>query len=485
MEVGWAHGAGSHALGGDAVIPKVDRLVRSAPLERTVVAVVAIVSLVVIAWLDHVIDVSVGVAVFYIVPVAIISWQASQRVALLVAVLATLTWTLADLTPAGFSEVGVSILAVASRLVIFAGIAILVSTLRDDRDELRSTLTTVVRARREQASLLASLRDPLLIVSRDGVVTDQNAATLALLGPAAGVAGRRIVELLPFVDPPRAGSPNAHWNGTLSDVTGRTVVVEVTATPVVASTNDRLSVYVVHDVSQHAEVLRLREQLLYDVAHELRGPLGVLEGALEILAGDYGDLPVEDFSRLTGSARRTAGRLRTLMEDLLSAGSIQAGRFQVAPTATPLAAIVGEAADAVAPTLAEREQQLELRVPDLAVEADARYIRQVLTNLILNASKYGPPGGQILVSAVVAAGGVRVSVEDRGPGIPPERQVGLFERYYRVRPSGGDDSGIGLGLAIAKGIVEAHGGRIGVDSEPGRGTTVWFTLRLAHTGAAT
>lgn len=440
------------------------------------VVVVAVVSLVVITWLADAISVGSGTAVFYVVPVAIIAWRASQRVAVLVAVLATLTWTLADVAPDGLFQ-GITILAIAARLVIFAGIAVLVSTLRDERDELRATLARVMRARREQASLLASLRDPLLIVSQDGVVTDQNVATLALFGPAAAVNGRRITELLPFVDGTPGTKPAAHWNGTLSDVSGGTVTVEVTSTPVIGSTNDRASVYVVHDVSQHAEVLRLREQLLYDVAHELRGPLGVLEGALEILSEDYGELSVDDFSRLTGSARRTAGRLRTLMEDLLSAGSIQAGRFHVVPAETSLPAIVSEAAEAVAPTLQEREQELDLDVPDLSVLADARYIRQVLTNLILNASKYGPQGAPIRVAAAPSDDGVRVSVEDRGPGIPPERQVGLFERYYRVRPRGGDDSGIGLGLAIAKGIVEAHGGRIGVDSEAGRGTRVWFTLR--------
>ncbi len=314
---------------------------RSAPLDRAVLIAIAVVSLVVIAWLDDVVDIGVGVAVFYIVPVALIAWQAPQRIALLMALLATLTWMLADLTPGGSPAPTAILLVAVVRLAIFAGIAFLVSSLRDDRDELRSNLATVARARREQASLLASLRDPLLIVSRDGTITDQNAATFALFGAVAGVAGRRIVELLPFADPPRDGVSSAHWNGMLSDVTGRTVAVEVSATPMVAGTDDRWSVYVVHDVSQHAEVMRLREQLLYDVAHELRGPLGVLEGVIEILATDYGDLPLEDVGRLTGSARRTAGRLRTLMEDLLSAGSIQAGRFRVALSPTPLGAIIG------------------------------------------------------------------------------------------------------------------------------------------------
>ena len=101
--------------------------------------------------------------------------------------------------------------------------------------------------------------------------------------------------------------------------------------------------YVAHDISRHAEVNRLREQLLYSVAHELRGPLMVLDNALEILDTDYDTLTAQEFAHVLGSARRTARRMRTLMEDLLSAGSIQSGRFVVAPRPTELELIVLEA----------------------------------------------------------------------------------------------------------------------------------------------
>jgi signal transduction histidine kinase len=231
---------------------------------------------------------------------------------------------------------------------------------------------------------------------------------------------------------------------------------------------------------QHIEVNRLREQLLYSVAHELRAPLAVLENALDILSEGYADLPADEFARLTGSAQRTAARLRTLMEDLLSAGSIQAGRFHVEPRPVQLREIVAEAVETVAPAVDERGQSVDVDVKaGLVVNADRRYARQVLTNLLGNASRYGPSGSAIHIRAAASDGQVRVAIDDLGPGIPKEEQRLLFERFYRPRAEG---PGIGLGLAIAKGIVEAHGGRIGIESEPGHGTSVWFTLPSANAG---
>jgi signal transduction histidine kinase len=115
--------------------------------------------------------------------------------------------------------------------------------------------------------------------------------------------------------------------------------------------------------------------------------------------------------------------------------------------------------------------------------ADARYAQQVLSNLLANASKYGPRTERIDVDAVRDGRVIRVSVTDHGPGIPADQQADLFKRFYRLASTSAEP-GVGLGLAIAKGVVEAHGGRMGVVSEAGKGTTVWFTLRLAETPAA-
>jgi signal transduction histidine kinase len=152
----------------------------------------------------------------------------------------------------------------------------------------------------------------------------------------------------------------------------------------------------------------------------------------------------------------------------------------VAPRRTDLPTIVEDALEIVQPSVAGRGQRIEVDVPaDVPdVLADKRYARQVLSNLMANSSKYSPEQSLIRVVASAVGPMVRISVEDQGHGISPEQQAGLFERFYRVRTDS-EAPGVGLGLAIAKGIVEAHGGSIGIDSEPGLGTRVWFTLPSA------
>jgi signal transduction histidine kinase len=332
----------------------------------------------------------------------------------------------------------------------------------------------------QRRELFAALRTPIITTSLSGRVTGFNAAAVALFGSPARLYGRSILDVLPFAPEPRDPTAPADAQGRLADATGRTVDLEVSRTVLTEGDDQGYAVYVVHDISRHAEVNRLREQLLYSVAHELRGPLMVLDNAIEIIGTEYARLTADEFGQVLGTARRTARRMRTLMEDLLSAGSIQSGHFVVAPRPTKLATIVVDALEVVRPSIDARGQRLELDLPESAasVMADNRYARQVLTNLLANASKYSPEQSLIRITAVPAATMVRISVIDEGPGIAPEQQAGLFERFYRVRADT-DAPGVGLGLAIAKGIVEAHGGTIGIDSEPGSGTSVWFTLPRA------
>jgi signal transduction histidine kinase len=327
-----------------------------------------------------------------------------------------------------------------------------------------------------QHAIFDVVRSPVLMTDGAGLVVRLNPAAAALMGDASRLQGRPVRDLLPFVPPPGAddGMP---WSGAITDSTGRRVHLEAGR----AALGDEAGsqVYVLHDISRHAEINRLREELLFNVAHELRGPLTVLDNALDILASDYASLPVQEFGHLVHLAGRTSKRLRTLMEDLLSAGAIQAGRFAVSPRRAPAAAIVEAAIGELAAALAERGQRVERVLPDtpLTVLADPRYAVRVLANLISNASKYSPNEAMIMVRVSRLDAAARFEVDDTGPGIPDRDQAGLFERFYRVRPRG-QEPGIGLGLAIAKGIVEAHGGDIGVESGPNAGTRVWFTLLL-------
>jgi PAS domain S-box-containing protein len=344
-----------------------------------------------------------------------------------------------------------------------------------------STLASQEAQRRE---LLEAIRTPIITTTLNGRITGFNRAAVALFGSPARLYGRNIKDVLPFVQEPRESS-GGDAQGRLADATGRTVDLEISLTVLREGADQGYAVYVVHDISRHAELNRLREQLLYSVAHELRGPVMVLDNALEILDSDYPKLTTSEFAHVLGTARRTARRMRTLMEDLLSAGSIQSGRFVVAPRPTELHAIISDAVEIMTPAIEGRKQRLVIDVPweGVMVLADARYARQVITNLLANASKYSPKRSLISVASRPVNNMVRISVQDQGPGIPPEYHAGLFERFYRVRADS-DVPGVGLGLAIAKGIVDAHGGTIGVDSEVGSGTTVWFTLPSASRSAA-
>jgi len=337
----------------------------------------------------------------------------------------------------------------------------------------------------QRRELFAALRTPIVTTAMSGRITGFNAAAIALFGSPARLYGRDIREVLPFVPAPRDAAGGVDAQGRLADTTGRTVDLEVSRTVLGDDEDHGYAVYVVHDISRHAEVNRLREQLLYSVAHELRGPLMVLDNALEILDTDFPRLSADEFNQVLATARRTARRMRTLMEDLLSAGSIQSGHFVVAPRPAEIDSILADALEIVGPVIDGRGQRIEFEMPDGSppVWADARYARQVLTNLLVNASKYSPEQSVIRVVAAPSLNMVRISVIDQGPGIAPEQQAGLFERFYRVR-SDTDAPGVGLGLAIAKGIVEAHGGSIGIDSEVGSGTNVWFTLPKATRGTS-
>jgi two-component system, OmpR family, phosphate regulon sensor histidine kinase PhoR len=362
-------------------------------------------------------------------------------------------------------------------------LAVLAGELESARTSFQAKLRAVANEEARQRALLAALHEPVLTTGTDGRIVEFNPAAAALFGGAVRLYGRSIYELIPFI--PRADAQGgeqepAIWEGQLADVTGRSLDVEVSRARLVEGQRPPSDVYVLHDISRHAELNRLREQLLYSVAHELRGPVTVLENALEIVTTEYATLPAADFQQLLASARRTTVRLRVLMEGLLSAGSIQSGRFVVRPQPARVSALLAEALEAVEVNLAPRRQRIERQLSDerLCVLADRRYTVQVLANLLNNASKYSPEGEVIQVRAARENGDVLIAVEDHGPGIPAEQRAGLFERFYRVRARN-EEPGTGLGLAIVKGIVEAHGGTVGVDSKEGRGTRVWFTLPAA------
>jgi signal transduction histidine kinase len=237
--------------------------------------------------------------------------------------------------------------------------------------------------------------------------------------------------------------------------------------------------------SQLRQLNQLKDEYLFSVAHEVRTPLSSLVASVEILAGDYQHMAPAEREATIRRIERGAVRLQTLVENVLDAGSIRAGRFSIHPRPADLGLVLDSAAATLQPLLEEKRQRLETAVPPTlpAVLADERRITQVFANLLSNASKFGPEGDRIVVSAAARAEDVLVKVSDSGPGIPLPEQGELFERYFRSSSSARSSPGTGLGLAISKAIVEAHGGTVGLESDPRQGTTIWFTLPLATSTA--
>jgi signal transduction histidine kinase len=233
--------------------------------------------------------------------------------------------------------------------------------------------------------------------------------------------------------------------------------------------------------SQLRQLNQLKDEYLFSVAHEVRTPLASLVASVEILAGDYEHMAPAEREATIRRIERGAVRLQTLVENVLDAGSIRAGRFTIHPSPADLGMVLEGAVATLQPLLEEKHQQLTIDLPEAlpAVLADERRIAQVFANLISNASKYGPDGDRITVEARAQEDDVLVKVSDHGPGIPLPEQGELFERYFRSSSSARSSPGTGLGLAISKAIVEAHGGAVGLESDPEHGTTVWFTLPFA------
>jgi two-component system sensor histidine kinase KdpD len=227
----------------------------------------------------------------------------------------------------------------------------------------------------------------------------------------------------------------------------------------------------------HAETERMRSSLLSSVSHDLRTPLAVITGAISSLL--EGDTPLDQATRdeLLKTAYDEAERLNRLVGNLLDMTRIEAGSLQMRKEWQPLEEVVGAALTRMEPQLRDHPVTTDLPAGLALVPLDSVLIEQVLINLLENAAKYAPAGSPITLSASTAPKAVTVEIADRGPGIPPGDEQRMFDKFYRAASVNGQ-RGAGLGLAICKGIVEAHRGRIWAENRPGGGAILRFMLPL-------
>ncbi len=249
---------------------------------------------------------------------------------------------------------------------------------------------------------------------------------------------------------------------------------------------------VILDISERIEAERRKQEFLSMVSHELRTPLTSIMGLIELALMQIDlrprSLPPEAealLGQIEKTLKRADGQVEIetrLVEELLEVTQLEMRKFELSLHPENLVTIVQEIV--ANQQQAARTRHIELVLPPdevVPVIADAGRVGQALTNYLTNALKYAPVDQPVSVHLEVAGSSARVSVRDQGPGLTPEQQHRVWERFYQVAAPGhqGPDGGLGLGLAIARAIIEQHQGQVGVESAPGQGSTFWFTLPLS------
>jgi PAS domain S-box-containing protein len=373
-------------------------------------------------------------------------------------------------------------------------------------ERLEHQLEDLLQAQREvEASgrklALFAERAPIGVLELDGnaTVLETNPATEHLFGyPGTELIGRNAIEMLSVPD--SATLNEAVWRSFVAGANpvtlpqtpcarrdGIEVICEFTLIPLVNEHGELLSVIVqVRDITQAIEIDKMKKEFTSTLSHELRTPLTSIIGALQLVnSGVMGELD-KDTLELTVVAERNAQRLLDLINDILDIEKIEWGKLALHFDDVDLQELVEEGL-VLNRSFAERYKvRLEgaAPVPGVVVTVDRKRLLQVLTNLMSNAAKFSPEGEAVQVQIAVNGSMARVSVGDRGPGIPEQFRSRIFSRFAQADSAfTRQKGGTGLGLAICKRLVEAMSGRIGFEDREGGGTIFYFDIPLKATAA--
>ncbi len=363
--------------------------------------------------------------------------------------------------------------------------------------EVARQLEASSESRRKLEALLDSMQDAVTSVDAGGRIVWANVPMQRLVAESSGNvrAGRSLVQtirspqVLECVQEALESGQFAEMRPVSLPI-GRTFAVSAAPMP------EGGAVVVMQDITQVEQVERTQWEFVANVSHELRTPLTSISGYVETLLEDErtGLFFTPQVREFLEAIYKSAKRMGRLTDDLLAMARVDSGEQKLRPQPVEVSILIREAEDAVAALARDKHGVLEVgEFPDAEVVADLDAIVQVLSNLIENALNYGvspaagagqaPEGALVVLSAAILPGTpqeVRFCVEDFGAGIPSEHLSRLFERFYRVDKTRSRESGgTGLGLSIAKHIVEAHKGRMWVESELGRGSRFCFTLPCA------
>jgi PAS domain S-box-containing protein len=353
--------------------------------------------------------------------------------------------------------------------------------------ELEDALREVNNEKEKTERIIHDITDGVIVVDPDGVVLLINPAAQRLLGcrrtplPADLSFLSHIPNLQAvFHNPAEAVTKEIEVSDRSPGASPR--VLKTTAVPLKDERGRLLGkVAVFHDITSFIEVDRLKSEFISQVSHELRTPLTSIKGYIDNLKdGIAGALKRKQEDYLDRMAKN-ADHLVHLISDLLDVAQLESGKMTIRPIAISLNDLIEEVVNSLQPTMQEKGLELtfEKFIGESRIRGDHDKLEQVVANLLHNAIKYTPSGGRITIAMRQEGTFLKTSIRDTGVGISPEQQSKLFERFYRIEqePSA-PTNGTGLGLYIAKNLIEMHGGEIRVTSEAGHGSEFSFTLPI-------
>lgn len=333
---------------------------------------------------------------------------------------------------------------------------------------------------------LGSLQEAVLIVDENNHILLANNALQGIFPNARNILGRRLElvlhsrEFLEYVESVRGRRAQAQHPIEFAEGS-QSIWAEVTGALInpLDGQEHPWALFVLHDITRQRKLENVRKDFVANVSHELRTPLSVIKGYVETLVDGHEEMPLEDRDRFLKTIQRHTERLNSLLEDLLTLSRLESINPGLTRESVVLANLVTSLIEDYHGRPAAANHRLHATIdPEIGkVLIDPLKITQVLENLLDNALKYTPPESKIEVSAKLHETETVVSVRDNGPGIPAEDLPHIFERFYRVdKGRSREKGGTGLGLSIVKHIAQLHGGRVWAESQPGQGTTIFFSL---------
>jgi len=350
------------------------------------------------------------------------------------------------------------------------------------------------------AAIVASSDDAIISKTLEGIINSWNPAAERMFGyTETEVLGKHISLIIPperlqeeafIIGEVSKGNKVDHFHTVRLAKDGRQVAISLSVSPIVNDSGMVIGASkIARDISEQLSVQQEKERLYEQVkilndrkdefiglaSHELKTPLTSISGYLQILS----TMMIDDKGRLfVAKTRQQVKKLSALISDLLDVSKIEAGRLRLALEQFDILQVLKDAIELLSYSNNNYDISLKTEITELQVTGDPHRIEQVLVNLLTNAIRYSPGTDRIIIYLSQELHEVRIGIQDFGIGIAPEKLKDIFTRFYRVDDTNSNVSGLGIGLYLSQDIVLRHKGRIWAESEPGIGSTFWFTLPL-------